>query len=218
MPLPAVGDEKLELLRDKVARVIRDSIAVKALQPGEQLVEAAVARQLKVSRAAVREAFWVLEKQGYVQVVPRHGAFVRALSFEEIEEIFDLRLALEPVAAVRAGRNMQASDAEELRQILADMQNCVESANAQAYYESDLRFHQKIWALSGHRKLQDVLNSACPILFTVLQLTGPNIQEKLEIHRDMLTALQLERGAPLELRFRDSIARLAGITRRNFAS
>ena len=60
-------DQTVPLLKEKVGAVIRDSIVQGALKPGEQLVEASVAKALNVSRAVLREALWVLEKQGWVR-------------------------------------------------------------------------------------------------------------------------------------------------------
>lgn len=86
-------------LRDVVASELRRLILDGSLEPGERLVEDRLAQQLGVSRNPVREAMRVLEAEGFLDVVSRRGAFVATLSARQAEELFEVRLALEPLGA-----------------------------------------------------------------------------------------------------------------------
>lgn len=211
----SVGDVPLELLRDKICRVIRDWVLRGAVKPGEQLVEATIAKELNVSRTALREAFWLLEKQGYVRIVPREGAFVTALSPEEIAEIYELRIALEPLAASYAQRNLRTQDKVELRRIFHAMQQCASKGDRFGYYENDRRFHESIWARGGNGKLQEVLTSICPVLFTFLACS-PELnkarRKALEIHENILVILDSNSSAKVERLIRESIQGLGQLT------
>jgi len=100
--LPAVADSDL---LGQVARILTQAIVQGRLPPGSKVVEAGIARELGVSRAPVREAARLLEKQGLLVAKPRRGFFVRKLEIRNIDEIYDLRLCIERHAGVLAARN-----------------------------------------------------------------------------------------------------------------
>jgi DNA-binding GntR family transcriptional regulator len=93
-----VGDGQLPL-RDVVAAELRRLILDGTLQPGERLVEDRLAQLLGVSRNPIREAMRVLEAEGFLDVTARRGAFVCQLSARQAEDLFHVRLALEPLGA-----------------------------------------------------------------------------------------------------------------------
>jgi DNA-binding GntR family transcriptional regulator len=86
-------------LRDVVATEMRRLILDGTLQPGERLIEDRLAEQLGVSRNPVREAIRVLEAEGFLDVTARRGSFVATLSAKQAADLFEIRLALEPLAA-----------------------------------------------------------------------------------------------------------------------
>ena len=71
--MPILNDSrvKAEVLKDKIFVLVRDSILHGNLRPGERLIESQLIRDLGVSRAPIRDAFWALEKQGYVKTLFR---------------------------------------------------------------------------------------------------------------------------------------------------
>jgi DNA-binding GntR family transcriptional regulator len=93
-----VGDSHRPL-RDVVAAELRRLILDGSLPPGERLVEDRLAQQLGVSRNPIREAMRVLEAEGFLDVASRRGAFVAKLSAQQAEDLFHVRLALEPLGA-----------------------------------------------------------------------------------------------------------------------
>ena len=101
--LPALADSDLV---GQIARILTQAIVQGRLPPGSKVVEAGIARELGVSRAPVREAARLLEKQGLLVAKPRRGFFVRKLEIRNIDEIYDLRLCIERHAGVLAARNL----------------------------------------------------------------------------------------------------------------
>src|SRR6516162_10701169 len=97
-----------EVLRDKIGDVLRGWILDGKLQPGERIVELTLARELNVSRAPLREALWLLARQGLVEIRAHHGAFVTQLSEQDIREIFEIRETLETRAALRIHARLDA--------------------------------------------------------------------------------------------------------------
>ena len=148
-----------EVLRDKICDVLRTWILDGKLKPGERIVELTLARELNVSRAPLREALWLLERQGLVQIRAHHGAFVTQLSEQDIREIFEIRELLETLAAKKI--RPQASDGgvrSVLRAALADLEAACRERDIRRFSSADLQFHQTLWELSGNRHLQTVLN------------------------------------------------------------
>jgi DNA-binding GntR family transcriptional regulator len=88
-------------LADEVAARLYDAVVRGVLRPGEKVVEAALSRQMDVSRAPIREGIRVLVERGLLVQIPRRGVFVREYGVREIEEINELRLAIETGALSR---------------------------------------------------------------------------------------------------------------------
>jgi DNA-binding GntR family transcriptional regulator len=86
---------------EAVADWLRADILAGRLAPGSRLRQDAIAADYGVSHIPVREAFRRLEAEGLVSIRPRHGAIVTSLSASEIEELYEMRIALE-CAAIRA--------------------------------------------------------------------------------------------------------------------
>jgi DNA-binding GntR family transcriptional regulator len=89
-------------LRSHIEQQVRKAILNGTFKPGERLVETAIAEQLGVSRAPVREALSALEREGIVVNVPRRGYSVIDFTDKDIDEVYSLRLLLEIGALRRA--------------------------------------------------------------------------------------------------------------------
>src|SRR5439155_1214636 len=93
--LPAVKN-----LAETVYRQLKSDIFEFRLMPGTRFSENEVARRARVSRTPVREALFRLQREGYLDVHAKSGWSVRALDFEQLDNLYDLRVVLE-TAAVR---------------------------------------------------------------------------------------------------------------------
>lgn len=128
---------------------LREEILRGVAGPGMLLAEAAVAERLGVSRVPVREALFLLEREGLVRFSPTGRAFVRELTPADFEELFALRLALEPFAATLAAPGLR-------RDISALERNVAATARAgsvREVTELDLEFHGLIMEASGNGRL-----------------------------------------------------------------
>ena len=106
-----------ETLSGRTTELLRERILAGHFGMGERLVEASIARQLRISRGPVREALRQLRAEGLVREEPRRGSFVVDLTVDDIREIYDLRAAIEARAArlVITARDLGALD--DLREI-----------------------------------------------------------------------------------------------------
>lgn len=154
-----------EILRDKIGDVLRSWILEGKLQPGERIVELTLARELAVSRAPLREALWLLARQGLVEIRAHHGAYVTQLSEEDIREIFEIRELLEVHAAkkIRAAGTAEAKAA--LKQALAELEEACRRRDIRLFSAVDLRFHKTLWELAGNRHLETILNDVSTRFF-----------------------------------------------------
>ena len=85
-------------LRDVVFNTLRQAILKGELKPGERLLEIALAERLGVSRTPVREAMRKLEQEGLVVMIPRRGAQVASITEKDLNDVLEVRIALENVA------------------------------------------------------------------------------------------------------------------------
>jgi DNA-binding GntR family transcriptional regulator len=140
-----------------VASLLRDSIAKGDLPPGTHLVEQDVSQQLGVSRGPLREALRVLETEGLVRSYPGRGSFVSELSESDIWEIYSLRTILEEEAIRLATRQGNSDDLSVLQDVLDAMFQAAKEGDRALVLDLDLGFHQQIWKMAGHSRLESFL-------------------------------------------------------------
>ncbi|MEU4572941.1 GntR family transcriptional regulator [Nonomuraea sp. ATR24] len=140
-------------LRDEVTAELRRRIMSGEFGQGERLVEDRLAALLGVSRNPVRESIRVLAAEGFVQVVPRFGATVATLSAEEGDELFDVRMAVEGLAARLAARKRTTASAERLRRVLEEARQAVDEGRLDAVADLNTAFHLAVGEAAGNSYL-----------------------------------------------------------------
>ncbi|WP_208539051.1 GntR family transcriptional regulator [Algihabitans albus] len=200
---PAATFEALEStdlvaqVTDRLARAICEG----RLAPGQRLVEVALARQLGISRAPVREAARRLEQRGLLVAHPRRGFFVRDFSLEEIDDLYGLRIALERYAAELACHRATESDLDRLRAQLDLLHRLAEAGALADLVEEDLRFHLLFCEVSGNRKLFKLFHDIAGEIRMVIVLIGQvydDPQRIAETHRPLIEALAARDAARLD--------------------
>ena len=104
-------------LREVVSETLRQAIQDGVLKPGERLMEIPLAEELGVSRTPIREAIRKLELEGFVVMVPRRGTYVANISLKDITQVFEIRSALEELAAGLAAERITEEEMETLRRL-----------------------------------------------------------------------------------------------------
>jgi DNA-binding GntR family transcriptional regulator len=172
---------------------LRRAIVTGALEPGQRVNEAEVARQMHISRGPVREAIRRLEQAGLLVSVPRRGTVVVSLPAEDIEEVYTLRADLEIRAVQRATSRLSEADLAELERLMEVMRTAGADGDLPALLDADIEFHRNIVAASGWSQLQRMWESLHPrtlTLYTIRTLVewSPNIHA--ERHTPVLMALR----------------------------
>lgn len=156
------------LSADIVAR-LRSAILNGLFGPGERLGEEALASAMGVSRGPIREAFLQLEREGLIVIRRNRGAFVAQLSREDLDEVYTLRLAIEPLAIQRAVRYAPDAAVAEMQALVDDI--AVRQARGiteQEAAELDLHFHDLVYRAARHRRLLDTWNTLRPQIHILL--------------------------------------------------
>ena len=105
-------------LREVVSETLRQAIQDGVLKPGERLMEIPLAEELGVSRTPIREAIRKLELEGFFVMVPRRGTYVANISLKDITQVFEIRSALEELAAGLAAERITEEEIETLERML----------------------------------------------------------------------------------------------------
>jgi DNA-binding GntR family transcriptional regulator len=152
------------------------------LRPTEPLSEPAVSRQLGVSRVPVREAFRRLAAERLLVIVPRVGTFIAPMTAEDVEDVFDIRCALELLAL----RLLPARLTDADRAALAAHVNAARRALARGHLAGAGRlargFHHLLVEKTGNRRLREIFSALTNELHW---LRAPNPRERLRrVYRD----------------------------------
>jgi len=146
-------------LREIVFEHLREAILSGRLKPGERLMEVQLAEEMGVSRTPVREAIRKLELEGLAIMIARRGAYVSDLSIKDIAETFEIRTALESLAAGLAAERISPEGLEQLERILVQIGECMEDENADRLAELDERFHAILYAASRNQRLSQIVSN-----------------------------------------------------------
>lgn len=165
-------DADYKPLRDRVRDELRERIIDGVYSPGTRLIETEIAAQLGVSRLPVREGLRALESEGFVKTLPRRGAVVAELSDQDVEELFDVREALEMLASRQAAARAGKAELRRVRAILDRARKALDAGDMVALGKANEAFHDAILALSGNKLLQSVLEPLQGRLHWLLRQTG----------------------------------------------
>ena len=146
-------------LREVVSETLRQAIKDGVLKPGERLMEIQLADELGVSRTPIREAIRKLELEGFVVMVPRRGTYVADISLKDIAQVFEIRSALEELAAGLAAERITPDELEYLERILVEINEYIDNDEFDKIVDADVRFHDVLYHASRNQRLVDILNN-----------------------------------------------------------
>ena len=146
-------------LRDVVFNTLRQAILRGELQPGERLMEIQLAQRLGVSRTPVREAIRKLELEGLVLMIPRRGAEVAEITRQDLEDVLEVRAALEELAVKDACEHITDEQLQDLKKAANEFKRSLEGTDLVACAEADIHFHEIIYAATNNKRLVQMLNN-----------------------------------------------------------
>lgn len=146
-------------LREVVFHSLREAILTGKLKPGERLMEIPLAQTLGVSRTPVREAIRKLELEGLAVMIPRKGAEVARITKKQLQDVLDVRKALEALAVQLACRHMTKDGIVRLERAHLKVREMAEKKDVKAMVKADVHFHEIIYKAADNDKLLQILNN-----------------------------------------------------------
>ena len=151
-------DESLPL-RDVVFNTLRRAILLGELKPGERLMEIHLADRLGVSRTPIREAIRKLELEGLVTMVPRRGAEVAQITEKSMNDVLEVRRALDALCAELACDRITVEELETLRLACENFEAAVRTTDAKEIAHADVALHDIIVMATGNQRLIQLVNN-----------------------------------------------------------
>ncbi len=179
-------------LREVVYETIREAIRNGTLTPGERLMEIQLAEELGVSRTPVREAIRKLELERFVVMLPRRGTYVSNLSLKDINEVFEIRAALDGLAAGLAAERITEEELEQMERLLVEIADHIERHDNQKIVEADEAFHDILYRASRNERLVGIIYNLREQFarFRSVSINYPGrLQNTLEEHRQLVEAI-----------------------------
>jgi DNA-binding GntR family transcriptional regulator len=179
------------LLRDRVYQAIRDAILACEFQPGQELREQILAERYRVSRSPIRDSLLRLEQEKLVTVLPRQGYRVNPISMSDVEDIFGLRLLIEPACAAAVAR----ADETALR-ILDHLRGFASTERTESeFVQYNRSFHRTIIELSGNARMATIALDLDEqfqrlVLLTLPDFNDENLRHSAAEHDAIIDALQ----------------------------
>ncbi|HBQ87432.1 MAG TPA: GntR family transcriptional regulator [Syntrophomonas sp.] len=180
-------------LRELVLEAIREAIITGTLKPRERLMEIQLAEELGVSRTPIREALRKLELEGFIVMVPRKGAYVADLTFKDIADVFEIRAALEGLAAGLAAERITDDELENMERLLVEKAEAIAEKDIEKLVAADTKFHDALYRASRNQRLSNIISNLREQIqrFRTTSLSYPGRSRRsLEEHRSIVEAIQ----------------------------
>lgn len=146
-------------LRDVVFHTLRQAILTGELKPGERLMEIHLANKLGVSRTPIREAIHMLELEGLVTMIPRRGAEVSQITEKSMNDVLEVRRALDALCAELACKRITEEELSRLGQACDDFEAAVGTKDLKEIAKADVALHDIIVRATGNSRLISLVNN-----------------------------------------------------------
>ncbi len=157
LSLPSLTD--IGTLPSRVYLVLEEAILQGRIKQGERLIEEELAAVLGVSRAPIREALRMMQKDGLVVVNPRKGAIVNSISREDMTEIYRVSGVLEGLAVELFCALATKKELADLQALYTDMEQQVRKKDIVRYRKLNRQFHEALIHGSRNKKIKEICGS-----------------------------------------------------------
>ena len=190
---------------------VREAVLTRELRPGERVTVRPLSERLGISPTPVKAALAILEREGFLVSRPHSGYFVAELTAADLRDLYELRSAVDTLAARDLARSRPPELLARLGELLEGQRIALEDGDIGRYAELDREFHALIWQASPNRRLLAIAD----LLGAQLQL-GQNVtvsvpgrpEASLGEHREILDALRSGDTAAAEQATRRHLAQV----------
>jgi DNA-binding GntR family transcriptional regulator len=186
--LPPSSEEQ-EPIEAQISRLIIEG----EFGPGDRLKLSDLARRFGVSQMPVREALWKLEGSGLVRNLPNRGAVVRNVDEQHIENVYELRAAIEMMLIERVVVRVTSSDLEQIEVARVAVEASVEKGERSAILAADQAFHNTINQIAGNDLAMATLARSMPLIQSMRLRVGFSplrLKEMLSEHEGIVAAIR----------------------------
>ena len=183
------GARMEQSVADLAYQTIKSKILARTYFPGLQLKEVQISKEIGLTRTPVREAFIRLEREGLLRIFPNKGAFVIELTAKEIEDLYEVREALEVMAIRLAIRRANRDEISALKKILDKTDRLYQRGVVKNYEDPKFDFHLELIKLSKNDKLISIWRQLATQL-SLVRMTSSMTQKRhlkaLDEHQGIL--------------------------------
>lgn len=198
----------LPLLRERAYERVKHDIICCEIAPGAEISEARLCAQYRLGKAPVRMALSRLAHDGLVRAMPRRGYIVTPVTLKDIQDVFELRLMLEPRAARLAAGRVDAKRLRMLDEICRAGYQPGEARSTARFLEANKDFHVAIAQAAGNARLAHAIAQLLDEMTRLLHLglgVRDRTREMQHEHRTLVRALVRGEGETAETICRQQI-------------
>ena len=180
-------------LAEHIVADLEQKIVTGALKPGQRIIEEALCKTYGVSRSPVREAFQILETQGFVVREPRKGISVAKITPQEAEHIYRIRASLEGLAMSLAVQNRTPELLKKLNDMHQQMIRASKMTPLTAYHKLNQKFHDLIITACRNPRLIQLIRSfdKQTLRYRMAVVGAPRWKENsARIHAEIIAAFE----------------------------
>ena len=180
-------------LAEHIVEDLERRIISRTLKPGQRIIEESLCKTFGVSRSPVREAFQILESQGFVVREPRKGISVAKITPQEAEDIYRIRAGLEGLALSLAVQKQTPELLKKLKNLNAQMVHASEKKNGKTYNNLNQKFHELIVSACGNQRLAQLIRTfdRQTARYRIAVMVGPGwMENSTRIHKAIIAAFE----------------------------
>ena len=173
------------------ADVIREWIFEGRLDAGERLKEEELAREIGISRTPIREALFVLQAEGLVELIPNRGAVVRGYDVGDLESLYSLRAVLEGFAARRAAERITPEVIADLEASCGRYEDLRRDGDPRGLIEENISFHNIVLRAAQNERLEQMTRGLIqhPIVYRTYFVYPPEERAISDYYHRQITAV-----------------------------
>jgi DNA-binding GntR family transcriptional regulator len=180
-------------LSQKIATEIAMRISEGMMKQGERLLENDLMESFGTSRAPIREALFILEKNGFAERIPRRGVFVKSYSKKELFDLYDTVYRLLEIVVKKIIQNTGEYSLTQLGQLVKEMEQIIQGKKVKQYFQLIEQFQMELFDLTGNLVLKDLYsrieNQLTP--FRYMSLThSSSLEMSIEEYKEILVGLK----------------------------
>lgn len=179
-------------LGNKIFDILRERILNDEYEKGQKLNELALANELKISRTPIREALKQLELEGLVESIPNKGVYVKGFSSRDIDDMFEIRLALESLAITLAIDRMDEEHLAKIKDVFELMEFYTMKKDQEKINDLNILYHETIYQATQSQYFEQLLKDVHYYVSVTSRhsITQPErLETALQEHRAILEAI-----------------------------